>query len=109
MEIRPTTRCILRSIQADQPFCPLSFPSNPMTWPYAFTPYMLPMLASAACLAALAGYAWHRRSVPGARPLALMMLFALLWAIGAAFEVAATMSRPENSGSNFRRSGNCPW
>jgi PAS domain S-box-containing protein len=61
-----------------------------MTWPYAFTPYMLPMLASAACLAALAGYAWHRRSVPGARPLALMMLFALFWAIGAAFEVAAT-------------------
>lgn len=61
-----------------------------MTWPYAFTPYVLPMLASAACLAALAGYAWHRRSVPGARPLALMMLFALLWAIGAAGEVAAT-------------------
>jgi len=37
------------------------------------------MLASAVFLSALGLYAWHRRSVPGALPFAITLLFATLW------------------------------
>jgi len=46
-----------------------------MTLPYHYTSYIWPMLASAAFLAALGVYAWRQRSVPGALPFAIMMLF----------------------------------
>ncbi|MEW5956748.1 MAG: histidine kinase N-terminal 7TM domain-containing protein [Chloroflexota bacterium] len=60
-----------------------------MDWPYHYTPYVLPMLASAGFTAALLIYVWRRRSVPGARSLALAMLFTIPWAVGAALELAA--------------------
>ncbi|HBY98860.1 MAG TPA: hypothetical protein DEP84_33760 [Chloroflexi bacterium] len=60
-----------------------------MDWHYPYTPYMLPMLASAAFTAALVLYVWRRRSVPGALPLAMAMLFTMPWAVGAALELAA--------------------
>lgn len=60
-----------------------------MSWPYAYTPYIWPMLASAALIAVLGIYAWRRRSVPGALPLAITMLFGVLWAVSAALELAA--------------------
>jgi len=60
-----------------------------MSWPYAYTPYIWPMLVSAALIAVLGIYAWRRRSVPGALPLAITMLFGVLWAVSAALELAA--------------------
>jgi PAS domain S-box-containing protein len=60
-----------------------------MSWLYAYTPYIWPMLAPAAFTAALAIYVWHRRSVPGARALVMAMLFLLPWAVSAALELAA--------------------
>jgi len=56
---------------------------------YAYTPYLWPMLASAVFSLALGIYAWRRRGVPGALPFAIMELFAMLWSLGAAFELAA--------------------
>jgi PAS domain S-box-containing protein len=56
---------------------------------YQYTPYVWPMLASAAFMAALGVYIWRRRVVPGALPLAVAMLFGVLWAVGAALEVSA--------------------
>jgi PAS domain-containing protein len=47
------------------------------------------MLASAVFMAVLGIYAWRRRSVPGALPLAIQMLFSLLWAVSAALILAA--------------------
>jgi PAS domain S-box-containing protein len=60
-----------------------------MTWQYQYTPYIWPMLASAMFVMALGVYAWRRRSVPGALPFVLVLLFRLLWAVGAALELAA--------------------
>lgn len=60
-----------------------------MNWPYHYTPYIWPMLASAVFMAALGLYAWHRRAVPGAIPFVFLMLFWSLWATGAALELAA--------------------
>jgi PAS domain S-box-containing protein len=56
---------------------------------YAYTPYIWPMLAPAVFTAALVIVVWRRRSVPGALPLVLAMLFTIPWAVGAALEVAA--------------------
>ncbi len=60
-----------------------------MTWPYYYTPYIWPMLASAAFLSALGMYAWRRRAISGALPFAIMLLFTMLWSLGAALELAA--------------------
>jgi N-terminal 7TM region of histidine kinase len=56
---------------------------------YTYTPYIWPMLAPAVFTAALVIFVWRQRSVPGALPLALAMLFTIPWAVGAALEVAA--------------------
>lgn len=47
------------------------------------------MLASAVFAVVLGLYCWRRRSVPGAFPLAIMMLFGATWAVSAALELAA--------------------
>ena len=60
-----------------------------MNWPYHYTPYIWPMLASAVFMAALGLYAWRRHAVPGAVPFVFLMLFWSLWATGAALELAA--------------------
>jgi PAS domain S-box-containing protein len=56
---------------------------------YQYTPYIWPMLASAAWLLALAVYGWRNRTTPGASPFALTMALAALVAIGNAAELAA--------------------
>jgi PAS domain S-box-containing protein len=61
-----------------------------MTSAYQYTPYIWPMLASAAFMAALCIYLWRQRSVPGALPLATWMLLAVLFALCASLELAAT-------------------
>jgi PAS domain S-box-containing protein len=60
-----------------------------MTSAYQYTPYIWPMLASAAFMAALCVYLWRRRGVSGALPLAIWMLLAVLMAVFAALELAA--------------------
>jgi PAS domain S-box-containing protein len=47
------------------------------------------MLAPIVVTLALFFYVWRRRSVPGALPLALAMLFSIPWAAGATLELAA--------------------
>jgi N-terminal 7TM region of histidine kinase len=61
-----------------------------MSWHYAYSPYIWPMLASALVLAGLGVYGWRHRSVPGALPFAFLMLLPIPWALGAVAKVAAT-------------------
>jgi PAS domain S-box-containing protein len=61
-----------------------------MSWPYAYTPYIWPMLASAAFMFALALYALRHRTVPAAVPFALGTLSWAVWAFASALELAAT-------------------
>ncbi len=56
---------------------------------YAYTPYIWPMLIPAVFTAVLVVFVWRWRSVPGAWPLMLAMLFTIPWAVSAALEVAA--------------------
>jgi PAS domain S-box-containing protein len=56
---------------------------------WQFTPYMLPMIASAAVSAALAYFAWHRRPAPGATSFCLLMLAVAEWSLGYALELAS--------------------
>ncbi len=56
---------------------------------YAYTPYILPLLASAAFTVVLLIYVWRRRAVPGALPLVVAMLCSLMWIGGATLELAA--------------------
>jgi PAS domain S-box-containing protein len=60
-----------------------------MLLPYQFTPYMLPMLASAVFSFALAIYGWRRRAVPGALPFSILMTLVALSLIGTIFQEAA--------------------
>ncbi len=48
-----------------------------MTWTYAYTPHILPSVATILLLLALAVYSWHRRSVPGTLPFAIYCLLAV--------------------------------
>ncbi len=63
-----------------------------MNLPYQFTPYILPMLATAVLSFALAIYGWRRRTVPGAFPFSILMVLDVLWATGTALVLAATDS-----------------
>jgi hypothetical protein len=60
-----------------------------MTWNIAYTPQIWPSTLTAFVLIALVIYSHHRRSVPGALPLAFATLFAVLWMAGISLEVAA--------------------
>ncbi|MBM4465798.1 MAG: PAS domain S-box protein [Chloroflexi bacterium] len=66
-----------------------------MSWPYAYTPYIWPMLAPALFWSVLGIYGWRRRSVTGARWFTVMVLFNALWSIGAAMELAAVGIEPK--------------
>ncbi len=60
-----------------------------MSWSYAYTPYIWPVLLTAALLLVLGVYAWRRRNVPAAVPFLLLVLAWMLWALGSALELAA--------------------
>ncbi len=60
-----------------------------MNWPYQYTAYIWPMLASAVFMAVLGFYAWRRRAVPGALPFAILTALWSLSAMNAALELAA--------------------
>ncbi len=53
------------------------------------TPYIIPLLIAAGVSTLLARYAWHKRPVAGAAPLALFMLAAAEWALGYALEMGS--------------------
>jgi len=59
-----------------------------MHWQY--TPYILPLMMTAAISAGTAFVIWRRRQVPGALPLLLMMLAVLEWSLGNVLELAST-------------------
>src|SRR5438270_8602939 len=54
-----------------------------------FTPYVFPVLASAAVSAVLACYAWSRRPAPGAISFCLLMLAVAEWSLAYAVELAS--------------------
>ncbi len=56
---------------------------------YAYTPHIWPLLVTAAFLTVIGLYAGSRQSLPGARPLAFLMLSSAVWAVSNALELAA--------------------
>jgi len=58
-----------------------------MRWEYI--PYVLPVIIAAVTSAAIALYAWRRRSAPGARPFALLMLAVTEWSLGYVLELGS--------------------
>ncbi|MGI6375412.1 MAG: histidine kinase N-terminal 7TM domain-containing protein [Anaerolineae bacterium] len=61
-----------------------------MNWDYEYTPYIWPMLASAAFVWALGLYGWRHRASPGALAFTIGCGLVGLWAVGNACELAAT-------------------
>ncbi len=57
-----------------------------MHWQY--TPFTLPLLASALVLLVLAALVWQRRATPGAAPLTLLMLAIAFWSFAYALQLA---------------------
>ncbi len=54
---------------------------------WQFTPYVFPVIASAAVAAALALNAWHRRPSPGATSFSLLMLAVAEWSLAYSLEL----------------------
>ncbi len=69
---------------------------------YAYTPWIWPLLASAAFQVALAGYLWRRRRTPGALALAVVIGLFSLWCLASAGELAATAVSTKESWFRFR-------
>ncbi len=60
-----------------------------MNWPYAYTPYIWPMLATAAVLIMLGAFAWRRRDVPASVPFVALASLWAAWALAGVLEIAA--------------------
>ena len=56
---------------------------------WQFTPYILPVIASALISAVVAGFLWRRRPAPGAIAFCLLMLVVAQWSLAYAFELAS--------------------
>jgi diguanylate cyclase (GGDEF)-like protein/PAS domain S-box-containing protein len=56
---------------------------------WEFNSYSIPLLIAAFVAAVLAGYAWIRRSLPGAIPFLFLMLSVAVWSFGYGLEIAA--------------------
>src|SRR6266480_110959 len=56
---------------------------------WQFTPYVIPVIASAAVAAALTLNAWHRRPAPGATSFSLLMLAVAEWSLAYALELVS--------------------
>jgi len=57
-----------------------------MQWQY--TPYLIPLLISAALTGILAILVWRRRPMPGATAYAVLMFFVTVWSLGYALELS---------------------
>jgi PAS domain S-box-containing protein len=60
-----------------------------VSWQFEYTPYIWPMLGSAAFMWVLAVYTWRHRAAPGAVPLGAGMLVVGVWALLAALEASS--------------------
>jgi PAS domain S-box-containing protein len=60
-----------------------------MHLPYAYTPQIWPSIFTALVLIVLSLFAWRRRSVPGAAPFTIALLFAAVWSAGSVMELSA--------------------
>jgi PAS domain S-box-containing protein len=56
---------------------------------WQFTPYVLPVIASALISAAVAGFLWRRRPAPGATLFCLLMLVVAQWSLSYALELVS--------------------
>lgn len=56
---------------------------------YPVTPYIMPLLLSAASCLSLAIGAWHRRTVPGATALTMMLAAIVVWDLAYALELGS--------------------
>src|SRR5258708_31991742 len=56
---------------------------------WQFTPYVLPVIASALISAAVAGFLWRRRPAPGATSFCLLMLVVAQWSLSYALELVS--------------------
>jgi hypothetical protein len=61
-----------------------------MTWQYQYTPYILPLFATAIFLGFLGVYGWWCRSVPGAIPFVALVVTAILTALISAAKLLST-------------------
>jgi len=57
---------------------------------FEYSPYVLPLIASALISAAIAVYAWTRRSAHGSLALSLAAASVFVWSAGYALEIAGT-------------------
>ena len=57
---------------------------------WQFTPYVLPVIASALISAAVAGFLWRCRPAPGATAFCLLMLVVAQWSLAYALELASS-------------------
>jgi PAS domain S-box-containing protein len=57
---------------------------------WQFTPYILPVTASALISAVVAGFLWRRRPAPGATAFCLLMLVVAQWSLAYALELASS-------------------
>lgn len=69
---------------------------------YAYAPYIWPILASIAFMAALGIYAVQHRTVPGAVPFIFLVLFSLLWVLADVLKLTATADRTRIFWFQFR-------
>ncbi len=79
-----------------------------MIWQYHYTPAIWPPLTGAFFLAVLSLYAWRRRSIHAALPLAISMLFGALWLLGIALEVAAVAPATKIAWHKFQAAWQLP-
>jgi PAS domain S-box-containing protein len=61
-----------------------------MDWPYHYTPYVWPLLATTAFIWLLGLYGWRRRSVPGAVYFVLLQFLGGLWALFSALQLSSS-------------------
>jgi hypothetical protein len=54
---------------------------------FQYSPFVLPLIAAALISAAVAVYAWMRRSATGALPLSLLAVSIFVWTVGYSFEI----------------------
>src|SRR5260221_11425325 len=72
---------------------------------WQFTPYVLPVIASALISAAVAGFLWRRRPPPGAPSFCLLMLVVAQWALSYALELVSPNLSVAQFWDNMERVG----
>ncbi len=74
--------------------------------PLEYTPYVLPLLASASVTAMLGIYGWRHRAVPGAIPFAIAMGIITPWSVANALEMSGSELPTKIFWANLQHMGN---